>query len=212
MIKSLIPPKKVVFLKRTKKHMTGEELINDLKKLTSENLVLIEKKIKHLSEEQLIWKPAAESWSLNEIFAHLNVYARFYHNAFKSKIENTKYRKPTQSFTSSPLGKAAWKSMKLGNAKNVKRKFRALGSYNPSTTPSLLTGNDFNLFLESQNELLEILENAKAINIRKAKAPISLSKIIKFKMGDAFYFVVYHNERHIQQALNVINNSKFPKK
>lgn len=192
--------------------MTGIELIDDLKKLTSENLVKIEKKIKHLSTDQLNWKPAADSWSLNEIFAHLNEYARFYHNAFKSKIERTKFRRPTQNFTSSPLGRAAWKSMKLGNAKNVKRKFRALSTYNPSSTPSLLTGDDFNLFLKKQAELLEILESAKVINIRKAKAPISLSKIIKFRMGDAFYFVVYHNERHIQQALNVISNSKFPKK
>jgi hypothetical protein len=102
--------------------------------------------------------------------------------------------------------------MKLGNAKNVKRKFRAISMYNPSSTPSLVKGEDWKLFLESQRELLQILESAKSINIRKAKAPISLSKIIKFRMGDAFYFVIYHNERHIQQALNLLNNSKFPKK
>lgn len=192
--------------------MTGEEIINNLKRLTEENLALVEKKMKHLSAEQLAWKPNAESWSLNEIFAHLNEYARFYHDAFQKKIAMTNYRTPTSNFISSPLGRAAWKSMKLGNAKNVKRKFRAISAYNPSATTSLVQGNDWHYFMERQQELLIILESAKQINIRKAKAPISLSKIIKFRMGDAFYFVVYHNERHIQQAMNLLSNTKFPKK
>lgn len=192
--------------------MTGEELINELKNITNENLALFEKKFKHLSTEQLNWKPTPESWSLNEIFAHLNEYARFYHATFQLKIATTKFRTPTPNFISSPLGRAAWKSMKLGNAKNVKRKFRALGSYNPSSNLSLVKGDDWKVFGHKQHELLEILESAKTINIRKVKAPISLSKIIKFRLGDAFYFVVYHTERHLQQALNVLNNNKFPKK
>jgi mRNA-degrading endonuclease RelE of RelBE toxin-antitoxin system len=192
--------------------MTGEQVIDDLKKLSSENLELIEKKVKHLTQNQMNWKSGIDSWSINEIFAHLNEYSRFYHPSFKSKIEKTKFRNPTENFISSPLGRAAWRSMKLGNARNVKRKFRALAAYNPSITPSLLKGEEFKLFKENQMELMEILESAKSINIRKAKAPISLSKIIKFRIGDAFYFVVYHNERHIQQVLNVINHPNFPKK
>jgi len=192
--------------------MTGEEVINDLKKLTAENCTLVEKKMKHLSEDQLNWKPSADSWSLNEVFAHLNEYARFYHAAFQEKIVSTKFRTPSQNFMSSPLGRAAWKSMKLGNAKNVKRKFRAISSYNPSVTAGIVKGNDCQLFIDRQYDLLEILESAKSINIRKVKTPISLSKIIKFRIGDAFYFVIYHNERHIQQALNVLNNANFPRK
>jgi hypothetical protein len=192
--------------------MTGEELINDLKKLTEEIFTLVEKKFKHLSDDQLNWRRDADSWSLNEIFAHLNEYANFYHAAFQAKIIRTKFKKPTTNFVSSPLGRAAWKSMRLGNAKNVKRKFRTLSAYNPSITTSLVKGEDWKFFLKTQKELLEILESAKAINIRKAKVPISLSKIIKFRMGDAFCFVIYHNERHVQQALNLLNTTKFPKK
>ncbi len=192
--------------------MTGEEIINDLINLTSENVSVVEKKLKHLSDEQLNWKSAPDSWSLNEIFAHLNEYAKFYHSAFSSKISRTKFRKPTENFVSSPLGRAAWRSMKLGNAKNIKRKFRAISTYNPSVNTNLVKGRDWLSFIDAQKELIKILESAKSINIRKAKAPISLSKIIKFRMGDAFYFVIYHNERHIQQALNVLNHPKFPKK
>lgn len=192
--------------------MTGEKIINGLIEITANYTAIVEKKLKHLSDDQLNWKPSNDSWSLNEIFAHLNEYAKFYHTAFAARISTTKFRKPTQNFISSPLGRAAWRSMKLGNAKNIKRKFRAISNYNPTVNPGLVKGKDWQIFLDSQMELLQILESAKNINIRKAKAPISLSKIIKFRMGDAFYFVIYHNERHIQQAINVLDNTQFPKK
>ena len=52
---------------------------------------------------------------------------------------------------------------------------------------------------------------SEKVNIRKVKIPISISKIIRLRLGDALLFVVYHNERHVQQALNVLNNPNFPK-
>lgn len=192
--------------------MTGNELIDGLQAITEENKSFVEKKMTHLNEEQLNWRPRSDSWSLNEVFAHLNEYASFYHAAFRKVIGKTKYQKPTQNFLSSPLGGAAWKSMKLGKAKNVKRKFRALAVFNPTTTPSLVKGNDWKTFFTGQENLNEILENAREINIKRAKTALSISKIIKFRMGDAMNFVVFHNERHIQQAQNILNAKNFPKK
>jgi hypothetical protein len=101
--------------------------------------------------------------------------------------------------------------MKLGNARNVKRKFKAPRSYNPTYHPELVGKSELHTFEVGQNELLSIFEAARAVNIRKAKIPISISKIIRLRLGDAFLFVVYHNERHVQQALNLIDHPKFPK-
>ncbi|MFN5911333.1 MAG: DinB family protein, partial [Bacteroidota bacterium] len=58
---------------------------------------------------------------------------------------------------------------------------------------------------------LSIFELARSVNIRKAKIPISISKIIRFRLGDAFLYVVYHNERHLQQAINILDHPRFPK-
>jgi hypothetical protein len=102
--------------------------------------------------------------------------------------------------------------MKLGNAKNVKRKFKSARNYNPTFDPSLVHENDILLFENGQKDLLEIIESAKAVNIRKVKVQISMSNIIKLRLGDALLFVVYHNERHLQQALNVLSHQNFPKK
>ena len=64
----------------------------------------------------------------------------------------------------------------------------------------------------NEHELLEIIEKAEKVNLRKVKIPLSISKIIRFRLGDALMYVIYHNERHMQQALNVLANPNFPKK
>jgi hypothetical protein len=74
----------------------------------------------------------------------------------------------------------------------------------------LVSGNDVQQFEKEQHDLLKIITSAAEINIRKAKIPISISKIIRLRLGDALLFVVYHNERHVQQAKNLLKHPKFP--
>ena len=192
--------------------MTTKQLIEDVRLITMNNLELIRKKISFLNEDQKSWKISQSSWSINEIFAHMNDYAKFYHSTFLERIEKTRFREPNSIFMSSPLGRSAWKSMKLGNAKNVKRKFKSPKANNPSLDISLLTGNEVSDFEKGQIELLSIIEKATTVNLRKVKVPISISKLIRFRLGDALMFVVFHNERHVQQVLNVMEHPKFPKK
>ena len=192
--------------------MTTKQLIEDVRLITMNNLELIRKKISFLNEDQKSWKINQSSWNINEIFAHMNDYAKFYHSTFIERIEKTRFREPNSIFMSSPLGRSAWKSMKLGNAKNVKRKFKSPKANNPSLDISLLTGNEVSDFEKGQIELLSIIEKATTVNLRKVKVPISISKLIRFRLGDALMFVVFHNERHIQQVLNVMEHPKFPKK
>lgn len=191
--------------------MTTRELIDEIRAITVQNLEVVHTKIIHLSENQKSWKINNASWSINEIFAHINEYSKFYHSTFLDRIAKTRFREPSASFISSPLGRSAWLSMKLGNARNVKRKFKSLKMNNPSIDITLLTGNEIADFEKSQNEFLEIIDKAEIVNLRKVKVPISIAKIIRFRLGDALLFVTYHNERHIQQVLNVMHHPKFPK-
>lgn len=192
--------------------MTGEQLISEVEQITQANLNFVQRKLKHLSDEQLNWKLTKETWSINEVLAHLNSFAAFYHPTFEKKIEKTRFKKPTMNFISSPLGRATWRSMKLGNARNIKRKFRATAAYNPSLTPELVKGNDRDIFIDEQNRFLDLLNESRTINIRKAKVPVNISKIIKFRMGDALLLVGYHNDRHMEQIKRILAHSQFPKK
>ena len=192
--------------------MTTQWVFNEVATITEKNIQHLKSKFSNYSENQLNWKPNPSTWSLAEIFAHLNAYAAFYHTTLNDRIDKTRFRTPRINYSSSPLGKSAWMSMKLGNARNVKRKFNAPADYNPTTTPSLLTGKEIATLLEGQNEFLRIIEKSVAVNLRKVKVPISISKLIRLRLGDALLFVAYHNDRHMEQALNLTKNAQFPKK
>lgn len=194
------------------KTFNTNELIADLKKITEDNITIVSKKFKHLSDEQKTWRPSRDSWNILEIFSHLNIYSAFYNSAFIEKIQKTKFKEVKDTFVSSPLGRSAWKSMKLGRANNIKRKFKAPKNYNPSNSPELVSEDAVEKFADNQREALDILDMAKTVNLRKVKIPISISKIVRLRLGDALMFVIYHNERHMQQAINIINHPKFPKK
>jgi hypothetical protein len=84
-------------------------------------------------------------------------------------------------------------------------------SYNPTFETTLIQGTDIETFEKDQLHLLTILTQAEEVNLRKIKVPLSISKIIRLRLGDALQFVIYHNERHMQQALNIIENKSFPK-
>jgi uncharacterized damage-inducible protein DinB len=192
--------------------MTSSELIGQLISVTNDNRLYVEKKISFLSADQLNWQKSTDSWSVKQTLIHLNEYARFYHTEFVKRIEQTRFKEPIPQFVSSPLGKSAWKSMKLGNANNVKRRFHSPKQYNPLVNNQLNEDDSVMNFLKNQLELGDILNSAKHVNLRKVKIPISISKIIRLRLGDALQFVIYHNERHIQQIKNTISQPGFPAK
>ena len=68
------------------------------------------------------------------------------------------------------LGRSAWMSMKLGNAKNVKRKFNSPKSYNPTIAPELVKADGLETLIKGQRELLQILELAASSEYPKSES------------------------------------------
>lgn len=188
------------------------DLLDDLKRITHENIESVTKVTKKLSKKQLGWRPNPGVWSVSEILAHLNAYSKYYHPVFLTKMESTRFNNTKETFVSSPLGRSAWRSMKLGKQKNVKRKFNAPKNYNPEIHPELVQGDEVETFLKGQEELKTIIEKAKEVNLKKVKVPISISKIVRLRLGDALKFVIYHNERHVEQLIKLRAHVNFPKK
>jgi hypothetical protein len=55
-------------------------------------------------------------------------------------------------------------------------------------------------FLNNQQELVAILEDALKVDLNKASIPVEFLKILRMNLGDALQFVVVHEQRHINQA------------
>ena len=71
---------------------------------------------------------------------------------------------------------------------------------------SSLSKNTVTVFIDQQKQLLDLLDSAKEIDLNKVKTSISITTLIKLKLGDTFRFLIYHNKRHIVQAQKVLAN------
>lgn len=192
--------------------MTGEELINMVKRIVTPLHLFLDKRLTKLSDDQLRWKPNANAWSIHDILCHVHAFTKFYNDTIEKKIASTRFRSPTNNFQSSPLGRATWRSVKLGNARNVKRKFRSQLAFNPIANNEIQLDSPLSECAAAQTNFVLLADRSKEINLRKAKVHISGSKIIKFRLGDVLLFVAYHADRHYEQMKNLMQHPAFPKK
>ena len=159
----------------------------------------------NLTHEQLHWQPNDKSWSIAQCLEHLNAYYRYYIPVFNGKIANTRFNEPIQFFTSSPMGRAVYRSVKLGKVYNVKRVLNSRKEYNPLVNSSLKSENPIEDYLNFQDQFVEVIKASEKIDLRKTKCPLSLRPVVKLNLGDALTFMAYHNERHIYQAKRVLD-------
>ena len=186
-------------------------LIRKLYSLTEHFSEEVKTEFGSLSANQLNWQLNDRSWSIAQCLAHLNAYYRYYIPVFKGKISNTRFTDVPEFFTSSPLGVAVYSSVKLGKLKNVKRKLKSTKDYNPLVNTSLSLGNVVEEYVQHSKEYKEVLKAGALINLRKTKCPLSLRPVVKLNLGDAFVFITYHNERHVEQMKKVLASKRFPK-
>mgnify|MGYP000162095183 CR=1 FL=1 len=190
------------------KRVAVDVFIKKLSMLTAGMTTEVNDNFTSLTMEQLNYSPGNGEWSIAQCLEHLNAYYRYYIPVFKGKVANTLYNKPTETFTSSPMGRAVYLSVKLGKVQNVKRKLKARKEYNPLFNSSLKSDDPVKDYLEFQEQFAELLRESEQIDLRKTKCPLSLRPVVKLNLGDALAFITFHNERHIYQAKRVLKKLK----
>ena len=118
-----------------------------------------------LSFEQLNWKSDAKSWSILECIEHLNRYSDFYIPEITQKIKTAKH-KASPEFKSNWLGKYFSKSVAYSEDLNKMKTFKSMNPLNSELSISTL-----DKFINQQLEVMELLNQSKAINLDKTKAP-----------------------------------------
>lgn len=179
--------------------ISTENLINELIELTQEHLAFAESLLLK-TDTELNKRLTNESWSVLECLKHLNFYGNFYLPEIKNRIE-TSTTKATTEFKSGWLGNYFAQSML---PKEKLNKMKAFKSMNP--IHSSLSKNTVTVFIDQQKQLLDLLNASRNVNLNKVKTSISITTLIKLKLGDTFRFFIYHNKRHIVQAQKVLAN------
>ncbi|GAB3202770.1 hypothetical protein ABID22_001055 [Pontibacter aydingkolensis] len=174
--------------------------MNRLEQITQINKGLTEtvaNEFPKMDLNSLNFKPGPESWSILECLEHLNRYSRYYNPALAKAIAKNADGTFTGSINYSWLGK---KSLDIVRLQNMK-KHKTVKHMNPNN--SQLGRTTVDEFLKHQEELQQLLQNAKGSNLNKKVIPVEFFKLLKLRIGETLEFMVAHQERHVQQALRV---------
>lgn len=172
-------------------------LLNELREMTFKHLEFVGL-LKSKPESSLLFRPAADSWHVLECIEHLVRYANFYIPEMQARIsKNTDGDQPV--FQSGFLGE---KFAKMMLPKPGMKKMKTFKNMDPKGC--LPDASVLNTMDQQLNELLNILDECSNKNLNKIKTSISISKLIKLRLGDTLRVLVYHNDRHIIQAQQIL--------
>ena len=182
-----------------------EELLESLKKDVE---VLLECADFFRNEiDALLIPPVPGKWSIAQILEHLNGYGRVYLPMINKAISVSQSKRAAW-FNSGFLGNYFTNMMKPKNVFEVKNKMKAFKAHMPDN--NLNPGKVLDEFVEQQHQFLLLLEMAKLKDLNAVRVPLSVTKLIKLKLGDTFRFLIAHEQRHFVQARNAIKTIGLP--
>ena len=193
------------------KKFKTEELIDQLE-ADVKKIISAAQHLETAEPIKLNYCPEEGKWSVVQVLEHLNAYNRHYLPLVeRSMIHITK--DVSAWFISGFLGNYFVNSMRPTNVFEVKKKMRTGRSFTPDKGANIETV--FKEFFQHQNKLLSLLEVARRRNLNSVYVPTTFSKLIHFKLGDMFRFLIAHEQRHMIQARNAIkavgvSTDKFP--
>lgn len=179
--------------------ITSNDLISELK-IRVQKHIQISKTFLMLSEKTLQSRISDKSWSVLECLQHLNLYGDFYIPEIEKKMNASSSKKETY-FKSGLLGNKFAMDMLPKEQMKTMNTFKSKNPIHSNLEKEIVIPE----FINQQEKFLELLSIASDKNLSKIKTSITIP-LLKFRLGDTFRFVIYHNERHIVQAQNVLKN------
>jgi hypothetical protein len=153
-----------------------------------------------LTNEQLNWKPNSNTWSIAQNLAHLIVVNETYYPVIASLKAGT-YKTPFIAkigFIVSFLGKTILKAVQPDR----KKKMKTFPIWEPTT--SNVIGDILNKFQNHQMELRQKIEDAKELVEKGVVISSPANKNIVYKLEIAFDIIVSHEQRHLEQAKEIL--------
>ncbi|WP_420582858.1 DinB family protein [Reichenbachiella sp.] len=179
--------------------MNKLELINSLIADTQEvkNEAL---KFSSLSKSDLLSKPSPEKWCVLECIEHLNIADAHYIAQFDNKLTNAA-PSDRSDFKPGWMGNYFVKMIKPKDDGTIPSPMKTMRKFVPEIN---VQHDTLSKFIEDQDYLIDALEKSKTLDLNKIKITSAIGSIVTFKLGDAFRFLIGHNQRHIIQAQQVL--------
>lgn len=177
--------------------MKTSELLSQLKTQTEQVITTVEKELTNLPDDQLNYKPAADSWSILECFEHLNLYNQYYLTASESAISKAGGQR-VDDFKYTWIGKKSVAMMHPSNTKKQKTFKKMIPSKSKLNRDVLAT------FLNDQQRILRLIKEAQNVDAIKSLVPVEFFKLLKMNIAETLEFVIVHEQRHLLQSQRVL--------
>ena len=186
--------------------MAREVTIETIETQFLEVLAMVHDLADGLSEAQLLWRPAPQSWSIAECLHHLNASLTLYSSVMRMTYERERQNAPLPP----PAFRVGFIARKFISYLNppYRLKSKAKGSLVPPARLQPLVVLEE--FVRSREELLQFAREACRVDMSSIRFASPLASILKLSLPEAFLIMLAHDRRHVWQARNVRKHPEFP--
>ena len=159
----------------------------------------VESEFGSLSSDQLNWKISAEKWSIAEVLEHLNLVNASYEKVLSDSVAGTSDMGFTGKigFFVKFMGDMIYKSVEPTRAKRMK----TFPVWEP--TQSNVSVEVVSEFKKHQELIKQLITDNKQLLEKDVVIPSPANRYIVYKIRKAVEIVVAHEERHLNQAMEV---------
>jgi uncharacterized damage-inducible protein DinB len=179
------------------------DLSNEIDSLTTQ----VNENFGQLNAAQLNWKPASNAWSIGQCLNHIMVSNQTYMPTF-NQVLNGSYR---LSFFQkiNPFKKALGPTMVKSLGPQSEKKFPSPKVFEPSSSD--IPADIVSRFNAHQEEIKRYFSALQQKDTSRIVIASPVSSIITYSLADALKIITGHEQRHVSQAIAVLNHPNFPK-
>lgn len=183
---------------RKPKPIERNTLLSALEARVEKHLDVAIHTFQNLTTAGLNQQPVSGGWSVAQCLWHLNSYGDFYLPEIAKALKGSTPNPKTDTFQSGRFGAYFTRMMEPGAG----GKMKAMKGHIPPSdfhAPDVVA-----TFIAQQELMLGYLRQARKYDLGAIRLPISISKLIRLKLGDVFQFCIAHDARHLAQAEKVL--------
>jgi hypothetical protein len=173
-----------------------KDVIQDLKGI--EETTKIE--FQDLNEEDLVWKPAPDQWSIAECLKHIIIANSIYIKDIEKRLQTAEVKTIEYPIRFSITGRLFLYAIDP----KYKWKVPAPKIFKPSNENTVEDGKEtVQDFLNLQEQIMSVAVKACAYDHQHVPTYSPLSKLLRFNVGEQLYIMMRHTLRHLNQAKRV---------
>lgn len=190
-----------------KQFLESSDLLQTITLEAEKNSAAAKALLEGLSEEQLSWISAPNSWSIAQCLDHLASTSKAFEPYLATAIKRGSEKWPAPStIPYRPSWVGGWLIKQV--LPQTPRKVPSPKVFRPSHNPAI--ENVLEKFLKQQAVFIRFVRHAEGVDYNKTRVRSPVTPLMRYSLADAFVVTVVHGWRHLAQARRVSETPGFP--